>query len=83
LKEAGLRVPEDMSVVTFDDLLEGMGIDPFLTVVRQPAYEIGRRATLLLLERLTGAASGESQEIILPTQLIVRQSSAALPIQPS
>ncbi len=77
LKEANLRVPEDISVVAFDDLLEVIGLEPFLTVVRQPAYEIGRRATSLLLDRLSGAELGEPQEIILPTQLMIRQSTTA------
>ena len=70
-----LRVPDDISVVAFDDLLDVIGLEPFLTVIRQPAYEIGRRATALLLDRLSGAELGEPQEIILPTQLIIRQSS--------
>ncbi|MFN8562829.1 MAG: LacI family DNA-binding transcriptional regulator [Anaerolineae bacterium] len=83
LKEANLRVPDDISVVTFDDLLEVMGVEPFLTVVRQPAYDLGRRATQLMLDRLSGAATGAPQEILLPTQLIVRQSSAAPRAQPS
>ncbi len=77
VREANLRVPEDISVVAFDDLLDVIGLEPFLTVIRQPAYEIGRRATSLLLDRLSGAAPGEPQEIILPTQLIIRQSSTA------
>ncbi len=77
LKEANLRVPEDISVVAFDDLLEVIGLEPFLTVIRQPAYDLGQRATSLLLDRLSGAELGDPQEILLPTQLIIRQSSAA------
>lgn len=77
LREVGLSVPDDISVVAFDDLPESMLIDPFLTVVRQPAYEIGRRATALLLDRLTAKAAAEPREIILPTELVVRRSSSA------
>ncbi len=77
LREANLPVPEAISVVTFDDLPESMLVDPFLTVVRQPAYEIGRQATRLLLDRLSDKAAAEPREIILPTQLIIRRSSAA------
>ncbi len=77
VREAGLRVPEDISVAAFDDLLDVIGFESFLTVVRQPAYEIGRRATALLLDRLSGVQPGAPQEIILPTQLIIRQSSSA------
>jgi LacI family transcriptional regulator len=76
LREAGLHVPDDISVVAFDDLPDSMLIDPFLTVVRQPAYEIGRQATLLLLNRLSDKAA-EPHEIILPTQLVIRRSSGA------
>lgn len=76
LRDARLRVPQDVSVVTFDDLPAAIVMDPFLTVMSQPAYEMGRQATLLLLDRLAGRGSSEPQEIVLPTALIVRESSA-------
>jgi len=63
-------------VVAFDDLTSGLVIEPFLTVVDQPAYEMGRRATELLLARLSGSATNGYQEIVLPTQLAVRRSSS-------
>jgi len=75
LRALGLRVPEDISLVAFDDIPEFMVIDPFFTVVLQPAYEIGRQAALLLLERLAGEGARLPQEIILPTQLVIRRSS--------
>jgi LacI family transcriptional regulator len=78
IREAGLRVPDDISMVAFDDLTEANIIDPFLTVVSQPAYEIGYKATSLLLDRIAGNGSAEAQEIILPTQLITRRSSAPI-----
>ncbi len=73
---AGLDVPGDLSVVAFDDIPPSMVINPFLTVAAQPGYEIGRRATELLLQRLSGAMSAECQEIILPTEITIRQSSS-------
>ena len=76
LRAAGLRVPKDMSLVAFDDLPAPIVIDPFFTVVSQPAYEMGQRATALLLERLAGNGPAALQDIVLPTQLIVRDSSA-------
>ena len=76
LREAGLRVPQDISVVAFDDLPAALTFDPFLTVVVQPAYEMGRQATLLLLERLANPAPDQPREIILPIEMIVRRSSA-------
>jgi len=50
LREVGLSVPEDVALVTFDDLPLTLLIDPFLTVATQPAYEMGRQATDLLLD---------------------------------
>jgi LacI family transcriptional regulator len=75
LRQAGLRVPEDMALVTFDD--RTMIVEPFLTVANQPAYEMGQRATELLLARLSGSASAAYQEIILPTEILIRKSSGA------
>jgi LacI family transcriptional regulator len=75
LRDAGFRVPEDMSIVAFDDLPVAWLSDPFMTVVDQPAYEIGRRAAELLLSRLDGTISGPGREVVLPSELIVRRSS--------
>ena len=75
LRDAGLRVPEDISVVAFDDLMADLAVEPFLTVVDQPSYEMGRQAADLLLARLSGSASDGYQEIVLPTRLTVRRSS--------
>ncbi|HEX7398121.1 MAG TPA: substrate-binding domain-containing protein, partial [Candidatus Limnocylindrales bacterium] len=75
LRDAGFRVPEDVSIVAFDDLPVAWLSDPFMTVVDQPAYEIGRRAAELLLSRLDGTISGPGREVVLPSELIVRRSS--------
>lgn len=76
LREAGLHVPEDMSIVAFDDLPDDWVTDPFMTVIAQPAYEIGRQATALLLDRIAGAPLGAPRAVVLPGKLIVRRSSA-------
>jgi LacI family transcriptional regulator len=76
LKERDLSVPGDLSVVSFDDLPAAIVLDPFLTVIEQHAYEMGRRATQLLLDRLYGKGPEEPQEILIPTELIIRRSSA-------
>jgi LacI family transcriptional regulator len=76
LREAGLRIPEDISMVVFDDLPPGWVLDPFLTVVSQPAYEIGTRAAQLLLDRLAGDDPEGPRSIVLPSELIVRRSTA-------
>jgi LacI family transcriptional regulator len=75
LREAGLEVPRDMSVVVFDDLPQGW-ILPFLTVISQPAYEIGKQACELMLTRLASSEPLEPRTVVLPSNLIVRQSSA-------
>jgi LacI family transcriptional regulator len=76
LREAGTRIPEDMSIVVFDDLPPGWAVDPFLTVVSQPAYEIGKRAAELMLERLAGDAPAKRRTLVLPSELITRRSTA-------
>ena len=68
-------VPEDISVIGFDDLPAIMVVDPILTVAAQPAYEMGKQAAKLLLKRLSGQSPEGGQEIILPTEIIERQSS--------
>ncbi len=75
VRDAGLRVPEDIALVGFDDLPSELVVEPFLTVAAQPAYEMGHRATELLLARLDGEVQRDAEEIVLPTQLIVRRSS--------
>ena len=75
LRDSGLKVPEDVSLVCFDDLPPAWIVEPFLTVAAQPPYEMGCKATELLLKRLKGEASSEYQEILLPIEMIVRRSS--------
>ncbi len=75
IQQVGLSVPGDVALVSFDDLPPTLLASPFFTVVSQPAYEMGKRATQLLLARLAHTAAEPCQEIILPTELIVRQSS--------
>ena len=75
LHDLKFNVPEDVSVVGFDDLPESMLVTPFLTVATQPAYEMGRLATELLLNRISGNLSKKCQELILPTEIIERKST--------
>jgi LacI family transcriptional regulator len=75
LHNLGLDVPGDVSVVSFDDLPEFMFMKPFLTVARQPSYEMGRLAAELLLKRITGEMTEEHREFVLPVEIVVRESS--------
>jgi DNA-binding LacI/PurR family transcriptional regulator len=72
--ELGIRVPEDIAVVGFDDLPEAMVIDPFLTVAIQPAFEMGRESVAMLLDRLANPGQ-PAQEVVLPVELVIRRSS--------
>jgi len=70
----GLRVPEDISILGFDDLLLAQYTDPPLTTIRQPKHEMGRLAMQVMLKLLTGADT--EQKIRVPGELIIRQSTA-------
>ena len=78
LHDLKVDVPGDVSVVGFDDLPESMLVRPFLTVARQPAYEMGRSATELLLKRISGDLSEDFHEIILRAEIIERASIGPL-----
>jgi LacI family transcriptional regulator len=75
LRELGLDVPEDIAVVGFDDLPSALVTFPFLTVAVQPAYEMGRRAIEILLKKLDEGPSDQYQEVVLPAEIVIRQSS--------
>jgi LacI family transcriptional regulator len=77
LRDANLHVPDDMSVVGFDDVPYSPLVDPFFTVAIQPTYEMGQRAIELLVARLTNDRPEGYQEVVLPMEIIVRKSSGA------
>ena len=76
LRERGLRVPADVSVVGFDDAFPAALISPPLTTVRQPLAEIGTTAVALLLARMRGDADARPERRLLATELVVRESTA-------
>jgi LacI family transcriptional regulator, galactose operon repressor len=74
LRDAGLSVPGDVSVVGFDAIPLAAYLDPPLTTISLPAYDLGRAAGLAILERIAGRpVAGRT---LLPTELIVRASTA-------
>lgn len=75
ITQANLSVPKDISLVTFDDIPATIAPDPFLTVAVQPAYDMGYKATQLLLARLLNEGPAKRQEIILPVKVFIRKSS--------
>jgi LacI family transcriptional regulator len=77
--ELGIRVPDDLSVVGFDDVPEAARVSPGLTTVRQPMRRLGALAA----EYVTGLLAGEqppSLHVQLPTKLVVRGSTAPPPV---
>ena len=75
IREAGLRVPEDIAVVGFDDISVARLITPRLTTVAQFQENLGVRAAEMLLERLAGTAPEHGRSEEMPYELIVRESA--------
>jgi LacI family transcriptional regulator len=77
-RSRGLRIPEDVSIVGFDDTTEAQFVTPGLTTVRQPLAEMGRMAVSLLLRLLEGRPR-ETVQVELATKLVVRGSTGRPP----
>ena len=82
LQEAGLRIPDDVSVVGFDDIRSAAYINPPLTTVRQPLIKMGEMAARTLLDRIEGKVK-YVPEIAIEPELVVRRSSARAPFNVS
>ncbi|MEM1208257.1 MAG: LacI family DNA-binding transcriptional regulator [Planctomycetota bacterium] len=79
-REAGLRIPEDLSVIGFADNPIATVLEPALSTMRQRPLEIGGRAARLLLERIgEGAVHGPRKRILVEPELIERGSVEAAP----
>ena len=77
LRARGLGCPGDVAVVCFDDIVLASLLQPFLTVMAQPAETFGTLAVQLLLDRLAGRVTERRRRVVLPADLIVRQSCGA------
>lgn len=75
LKDVGLSVPGDVSVVGFDDILSAAYATPSLTTVRQPLLEMGKRGAEVLLERIANREQEYPAEIVMAPELVVREST--------
>ena len=78
LRERQVRVPEEMSVVGFDDIPTAELLQPPLTVVKQPTYRVGAHAADLLIRRLREPTAAV-KEVVLAARLVVRGSTAEAP----
>jgi len=80
LRENGCRIPEDVSVVGFDDIQSAAFQNPGLTTVRQPLRHMGRLAAETVLQNIaTPASERASRRITVEPELVVRQSTSAAP----
>jgi LacI family transcriptional regulator len=77
-RQRGLRVPQDLSVVGFDDLPVARWVSPPLTTVRQPLAEMGLAAAQILGDLIEGVPP-RSRRVELSTELVIRESTAQLP----
>jgi LacI family transcriptional regulator len=73
----GIRVPEDMAMIGFDDLTEAAYFTPALSTITHPLRELGILAVKTLLEQIDGLGSAMHREITLETELILRDSTPA------
>ncbi|HDQ26533.1 MAG TPA: LacI family transcriptional regulator [bacterium] len=73
IKEAGLRVPEDIAVIGYDDIPVASAVTPLLTTVRQPVEKMGHEAFAIALEAMQGKINKEKKLVFEP-ELIIRES---------
>jgi len=79
LKDVGLSVPGDVSVVGFDDIQSAAYSTPSLTTVRQPLLGMGKRGAQILLERIGNRENPYPAEIVMAPELVVRESTGPAP----
>ena len=79
MTDAGLHVPEDISVVGFDDIITAAFSQPSLTTVRQPLRQMGTTAAEVLLDRIADSEKEWPTEIVMEPELIVRESTGPAP----
>tara|TARA_R110001632_G_scaffold33474_3_gene85787 strand:+ start:98046 stop:99062 length:1017 start_codon:yes stop_codon:yes gene_type:complete len=77
-KQAGLRIPQDISIAGFDDISFSAFCDPPLTTIAQPAEEFGQTAVSLLVDLLEGKIT-KAPKVIMPFELILRASTGPAP----
>ena len=73
IHKRGLKIPEQVAIIGFDDMYWSISLNPPLTAVKQPAYEIGKRAAEILIQRINDP-SRPTVSMILKTELMIRNS---------
>ncbi|GEL10774.1 LacI family transcriptional regulator [Flavobacterium glycines] len=72
-----IKIPEDISIVGFDDMPWSISLNPPLSAVRQPGFDMGRKAAEMLYERIVNPTR-EKENVILKTELMLRKSTAPI-----
>ena len=75
VRELGLRVPDEVSVVSFDDMEWAPLANPPLTALAQPTYEMGATAARMLLDKIEKKATGSPSKLFMEPELVVREST--------
>jgi LacI family repressor for deo operon, udp, cdd, tsx, nupC, and nupG len=83
VRRAGLQVPRDVSLLGFDGIEQADFTEPVLSTFRQPRHDIGRVGAEVLLRMMAGTARAGDQQVLLPFELLRRESTAALPRRPA
>src|SRR5204862_6569924 len=78
IHDRGLRCPQDISVIGYDDYDWEEAFRPRLTAVAQPSYLLGQRGAELLISRIIGAKGGPFEQVVVPSRLVVRESCGVL-----
>lgn len=76
-REMGLRVPEDLSVIGFDDVDYTTMMHPYISTISQPCYQLGRHATEMLYDQIADKSTA-SRHQVLPHKLMVRETTAPI-----
>jgi len=82
-RERHLAIPADLGLVCFDDIELASRLDPFLTVLAQPAETFGTIGMQLLLDRVAGRVSERGRTVVLPGELVARASAASPAFRPA
>lgn len=76
IRELPLSIPSDVSIIGFDDMEWAPLVNPPLTTIAQPAYEMGVKAAQMLLDKIGGTSDGAPTRVLLEPSLVVRESTA-------
>jgi LacI family transcriptional regulator len=74
VKELGLRIPDDIDLISFGDSDVGRIISPALSCVAQPSYELGSKAVEMMLKTISHPESTKEQDLVLPADLLIRET---------